>query len=455
MPLSSRNSQLSRRDWLRLSAGGVACFSVSGWFEALAKDAATHPQRNKACILLWMSGGPSQMDTFDMKPGHVNGGLFKEIQTTVPGIRICEHLPTIAKHAKEMVLVRSMSTKEGDHSRGTYYLRTGYVSADPIQYPAFGSLIAKELGQDTAALPNYVSIAPYRLFSPPAYGPGFLGPLYAPLIVGETPAYSGNGQMGTRYNQSLKVKNLDLPKDVTAAQRDVRIDMLQYLQRDFISSHPGIASLSNESAYSRAVRLMRSDAAQAFDLEDEPAKLRDAYGRNQFGQGCLLARRLVERGVPFVEVALGGTNGEAFTPFAWDAHNQIFDNLKSLCGTLDAGWGTLMEDLKRRGLLESTLILWMGEFGRTPRINSNQGRDHFPNAWSTVMAGGGIKGGQVVGRTSVGGGTVEDRPVNVPDLLATACMAMGIDPLKENKSNLDRPIRIVDKVANPIREVLA
>jgi hypothetical protein len=455
MSPGSQGSQLSRRDYLRLSAAGVVGFSTSGWFDLLAKDAAKHPQRRKSCILLWMSGGPSQMETFDLKPGHVNGGLFKEIQTTVPGIRISEHLPSVAKHMKEMVLIRSMSTKEGDHSRGSYYLRTGYVSAGPIQYPAFGSLIAKELGEDEAALPNYVSIAPYRLFSPPSYGPGFLGPLYAPLIVGETAAYSGNGQSGTRYEQNLKVRNLDFPKGVTAAQRDVRIEMLQSQQRDFISGHPGIASLSNESAYTRAVRLMRSEAARAFDLEDEPAKLRDAYGRNQFGQGCLLARRLVERGVPFVEVSLGGTNGEAFTPFAWDAHNQIFDNVKSLCGTLDAGWGTLMDDLKKRGLLESTLILWMGEFGRTPRINSNNGRDHFPNAWSTVLAGGGIKGGQVVGRTSASGGTVEERPVNVPDLLATACQALGIDPLKENMSNLNRPIRIVDKSAKPITEAIA
>jgi hypothetical protein len=455
MSLTPCSSPLSRRDWLRLSAAGVVGFSASGWFEALAKDAASHPQRRKACILLWMSGGPSQLETFDLKPGHVNGGLFKEIQTTVPGIRISEHLLGVAKHAKDMVIVRSMSTKEGDHSRGTYFLRTGYVSSGPIQYPAFGSLIAKELGEPSAALPNYVSIAPYRLFSPPAYGPGFLGPLHAPLIVGETATYSGNGQTGTRYNQNLKVRNLDLPKDVTAAQRDSRIDMLQSLQRDFVSSHPGIAALSNESAYARAVRLMRSEAAQAFDLEDEPAKLRDAYGRNQFGQGCLLARRLVERGVPFVEVSLGGVNGEAFTPFAWDCHNQIFDNAKSLCGTLDAGWSTLMTDLKQRGLLDSTLILWVGEFGRTPRINSNNGRDHFPNAWSTVMAGGGIKGGQVVGRTSASGGTVEEHPVNVPDLLATACQALGIDPLKENMSNLARPIRIVDKAAKPIKEALA
>jgi len=190
---------------------------------------------------------------------------------------------------------------------------------------------------------------------------------------------------------------------------------------------------------------MRSDAAKAFELKDESEKLRDAYGRNQFGQGCLLARRLVEAGVPFVEVTLDG----------WDTHNQNFDAVKRLSGALDPAWATLMEDLNARGLLDTTLVVWMGEFGRTPKINGQQGRDHFPRAWSTVLGGGGIKGGQAVGKTSADGTTVEEREVPVPDFLATVCHALGIDPLKQNQSNVGRPIRIVDKVAKPIQEALA
>jgi arylsulfatase A-like enzyme len=180
--------------------------------------------------------------------------------------------------------------------------------------------------------------------------------------------------------------------------------------------------------------------------------LRDKYGRNLFGQGCLLARRLVERGVPFVEVSLGGVNGGAF---GWDTHGDNFNQVKALSRVLDAGWGTLMSDLKSRGLLDSTLIVWMGEFGRTPQINGQRGRDHFPNAWSTVLAGGGLKGGQVVGKTSKDGTTVEEKKVEVPDLLATVCGILGIDPTTKNRSNVGRPIPIVKKTGVAIKEVLS
>jgi uncharacterized protein (DUF1501 family) len=227
---------------------------------------------------------------------------------------------------------------------------------------------------------------------------------------------------------------------------------LRGLERSFLKQHPGAAPLSHQTAYERAVRLMRSAAARAFNLEEEPEVLRDAYGRNQFGQGCLLARRLVERGVPFVEVSLGGVDGQAF---GWDTHQQNFDIVKRLSQVLDPAWSTLMMDLQARGLLDSTLIVWAGEFGRTPKINPNRGRDHFPDAWSTVLAGGGIKGGQVVGKTSPDGMKVIDRPVSAPDFLATICMALGIDYLKQNRSNVERPIRIVDKSANPIQDIVA
>jgi uncharacterized protein (DUF1501 family) len=200
------------------------------------------------------------------------------------------------------------------------------------------------------------------------------------------------------------------------------------------------------------MKLMRSAGAKAFNLDNEPSALRDAYGRNPFGQGCLLARRLVERNVPFVEVSLGGAAGQGL---AWDTHGQNFQTVQQLSQILDPAWSTLMEDLKTRGLLDSTLIVWMGEFGRTPQINGNQGRDHYPNAWTTVLAGGGIKGGQVIGKTNAGGTTVEERPVSVADFLATICLALGIDPAKQNMSNVGRPIRLVDLAAKPIREILA
>jgi hypothetical protein len=442
--------RLSRRDWLRLTAAGVVSYSVSGWLKTLADDVARHPQRRRSCILLWMNGGPSQMDTFDLKPGTAIGGPYKEIQTSAPGLKISEHLPKIAKFGDRMAIIRSMSTKEGDHERATFYLRTGYLPQGPIQYPPIGALVSKEIGRDDAPLPNFVSIAPFQFFRANASGSGFLGPKYAPLIVGDSTPRPN--QPGQNVDEALKVQDVDLAKHISRARADARIELLQGLEKDFLESRPGVAAQSHLAAYERAVRLMRTEAAKAFNLEEEKAALRDAYGRNLFGQGCLLARRLVERGVPFVEVTMGGVNGGAF---GWDTHQNNFDRVKELSGVLDAAWGTLMTDLKERGLLDSTLIVWMGEFGRTPQINQSNGRDHFPNAWSTVLAGGGIKGGAAVGKTSRDGSNVEERKITVQDFLATICEALGVDPMKQNQSNIGRPIRIVDKSAEVIKEIIA
>jgi uncharacterized protein (DUF1501 family) len=231
------------------------------------------------------------------------------------------------------------------------------------------------------------------------------------------------------------------------------VGLLDEMELEFAAEHAGSAAQGHRTAYQRAVTLMRSQAVKAFNFQEEKAALRDAYGRNLFGQGCLLARRLVERGVPFVEVTLSSAEGEL--AFGWDTHQQNFDAVKRLSGVLDPAWSALMDDLRARGLLESTLIVWMGEFGRTPKVNANAGRDHFPNAWTTVLAGGGIKGGQVVGDSGGDGVSVKDRPVAVPDLLATICKAVGVDPQAQNMSDIGRPIRVVDPKARPIGEVLA
>jgi hypothetical protein len=443
--------ELSRRQMMRLAAAGVVGFSASGWIEALAADTASNPKRRKACILLWMTGGPSQTDTFDPKPGHANGGEFKAIETAVPGIVISEHLPKLAKQMKEIAIIRSMSTKEGDHGRATFNLRTGYQPTGPIRYPTLGSLVAKELGVDDAELPNFVSIAPNRALNPAAFGPGFLGPQYAPLVVGERAVMDPQGASDAR-NLSFKVEDLTPPPGVENKRADARLELLGSLRQDFLASHPGIGPLSHQDAYVRAVRLMRSAAAKAFELEEEPAATRDAYGRTAFGQGCLLARRLVERGVPFVEVTLSAVDGAM--ALGWDTHQQNFDTVKRLSGVLDPAWSALMDDLRSRGLLDSTLIVWMGEFGRTPKINPQAGRDHFPTAWTTVLAGGGIKGGQVIGNTGPDGMQAKDRPVAVPDFLATVCKGLGVDPMGQNDSGIGRPIRIVDPKAKAIREVL-
>jgi uncharacterized protein (DUF1501 family) len=335
-----------------------------------------------------MNGGPSQMDTFDLKPGHTNGGPFREIQTTVPGIRISEHLPRLARQARKLAIVRSMSTQEGDHARATRILHTGYRPQGPIQFPTLGSLVARELSNDQSALPNFVSIGPFRAFTG-VTGAGFLGPRYAPLILGER---GGQADDAPGYESRLRVPNLAPAGDVNTVQADARLALLADMQRDFAASHRGAVVQSRQVAYDRAVRLMRTEAARAFRLEDESQALRQRYGENFFGQGCLLARRLVERGVPFVEVALSQVTGALI---GWDTHSQNFNQVRALSGVLDPAWATLLEDLEARGLLDSTLVVWMGEFGRTPRINGGVGRDHYPNAWSAVLGGGGIRGGQV------------------------------------------------------------
>jgi hypothetical protein len=441
--MSAIRNPLSRRDWLRLASAGVVGYSASGWLEALAADAAGHPQRKRSCILLWMSGGPSQLDTFDLKPGHPNGGPFKAIATRVPGIRISEHLPRIAQYTDHMAIVRSLTSKEGDHGRATFLLRTGYLPQGPIRYPSIGALVSRELGDEESQLPNFVSVAPFRTFNEDAFGSGFLGPRYAPLVVGEGRLLGGQGGQNDA-GRALRVQDLTPPAEVGHGRIDARLDLLRQVQHDFVAGHPDPPALSHQHAYDRAVRLMRTAAAKAFDLDTEKSAVRDRYGRNLFGQGCLLARRLVEREVPFVEVTLDG----------WDTHAQNAGTVKSLSQTLDTAWGAILHDLKERGLLETTLIVWMGEFGRTPKFPRADGRDHWPNSFSAVLAGGGIKGGQVIGDTGPDGAAIKDRPVTVPNFLATVCRALGINPRKQNDSNIGRPIRIVAPEAKAVEEAL-
>jgi hypothetical protein len=405
---------------------------MSGWLRALAADAPKKPV--KSVVVLWLNGGPATIDMWDLKPGHKNGGPFKEIDTTAPGLKIGEHLPKLAKHGKELAVVRSMKTKEGDHDRAAFLLRTGYTPVGAIQFPAVGAVVAKELGSESSDLPNFVSIAPGRYAA--TVGGGFLGPKYAPLGIGESNGYAPS--------DNLKVPDLTRTTGVSDGAQDARFDLLAGMEKRFAAGRAAPVVDSIQAATARAIRLMRPEAAAAFDLSGEKAKTRDAYGRSVFSQGVLLARRLVERGVPFVEVTLDG----------WDTHQNNFERVKELCGTLDGAFAALLADLKDRGLLESTLVVCQGEFGRTPNINASTGRDHWPASWAVALAGGGIKTGQAVGKTSPDGTAVEERPVSVPDLIATVAKAVGIDPMKQNMSNVGRPIRVADPDAKPMGELV-
>jgi hypothetical protein len=432
-------STFTRRDFINVSLASAFGVSYSGWLPRLAQAAevAGAAGKHNAFILLWMAGGPSQTDTFDLKPGHPNGGPSKTIETAVPGVHICEHLPGVAKQMKDLAIIRSLTTAEGDHDRATRLMLTGHrPGQEGVNYPSLGSLFAKRLGDESNDLPHYVSIAPMRFGD--SGGPGFLGPNYAPLIV------SGDSN-DPESRANLSIENLKGPVGVTKESMERRFEISRFLQTDFSKSAKGSSTKSHSANFERARRMIESNAKGAFKLDEEPAVLRDQYGRNRFGQGCLLARRLIERGVAFVEVTLAG----------WDTHADNFAAVKRQCDTLDPAWSTLMADLRDRGLLDSTLIVWMGEFGRTPKINATNGRDHFPVAWSTVLGGARVQGGQAIGSTGKAGTEVSDRPVRISDLYATICAGIGVSPDHENISPEGRPIPLVEQGGKVIEEIAA
>ncbi len=440
-------AKLSRRRLMGTLAAGIGGASVSGWFPTLAAELEKDPNRKRHCILLWMSGGPTQTDTWDMKPNHENGGEFNEIQTASPGLRFSEHLPKLAAMSDNLAVLRGLSTNEGDHGRGTYLMRTGHVPMGPVQYPSIGASLASQLGGGGLALPGNVSIGPYRAFNVEAFGPGFLGPRFGPLIVGASDMPNASPTGGQGFPE-LKVQSLQRAGGITEARMNKRLEIWKSLQSEFLASRASAAKTHN-SVYEGAIQLMDSEDAEAFDLSKEPVKLREEYGNSVFGQGCLMARRLIERGVAFVEVSLGTSSGGP----GWDTHSDNFNAVEQLSGQLDTGWSTLMRDLDDRGLLDSTTIIWMGEFGRTPNINNNTGRDHFPGAWSAVLAGGGIAGGQAYGKTSEDGMEVVDGEIGVEDLLSTLCLGLGIEAGASNTHPNGRPIPIAE--GTPIEAVLA
>jgi hypothetical protein len=414
---------VNRREFLKTGFGGlVGAIVASRWDARLLAGDAILRRKAKACILLWMAGGPSQIDTFDPKPGTDNGGPFKPIETAVSGIRVSEHLPKVAQQAKHLAIVRSMTTKEGNHDRATYLMHTGYSPQATVRHASLGAIVAAEVGDPNFDLPSFISIGG------PSGDGGYLGPRYNPFVI---------------QNPTKPPDNLHPPGGLDAGDLDRRMKLLEGQEKEFTTSRGSPQSEAHKEIYLKAQRMMKSPLAKAFDVSQEKQALRDEYGTNTFGTGCLMARRLVEVGARFVEVSLGG----------WDTHRDNFEAVKARCGILDPGMAALLKDLDSRGMLEETMVIWMGDFGRTPKINANAGRDHFPRAWSVVLAGGGVKGGQVIGATDATGMEVKERPVRTGDLFATIASAFGLEYTKERITPEGRPITMVEKDAKIVKEL--
>jgi uncharacterized protein (DUF1501 family) len=415
--ISSRGV-VSRRAFLRCLAGGVAAAGLR-WSDCLSARAHEIRRQGKACILLWMAGGPSQFETFDPKPGTDTQGPTKAISTSVPGLQIAEHWTHLAPLMKHAALLRSLTSKEGNHGRATYLLHTSYAPSGGIVHPGFGSTVAQQIGPDDFDLPSFVSI------SGTSIGPSFLGVRYAPFIV-------------TNPNQPPD----NLPAPVPGQRLQRRLDLLRELEQEQAQNGAAERVQDHQTLYQQTARMVLSPRTKAFQLDLEPDRVRDQYGRSAFGQGCLMARRLIEAGVTFVEVQASG----------WDTHSNELKALKKLVPPVDQATAALLADLRTRGLLERTLVIWMGEFGRMPRINLTAGRDHYPTVFNAILAGAGIQGGRVIGKTDARGIEIIDRPIEVSDLFCTFCQALGIDPRTENESNVGRPIPIVEHGA-AVREL--
>ena len=416
-------TEMTRRHFVQHLATSAATLPTLQFLRHLEAHAAEVQKNQKACILMWMGGGAPTIDLWDLKPGSKNAGEFKPIATNA-GYEISEVLSKTAKVADLLSVVRSMSTREADHGRGRYYMHTAFPPEATVVHPTFGSVVSYELmpARGGLEIPAFISVGGS------AGSPGYLGMSHAPFVV----------------DSSGRIRDAEAG-DTPPSRVAHRLAMLELVETNFIKSGRGDLPAAHRDIYRGALNLTRSEQRKAFQVDEEPQNVRDAYGSSSFGRGLLLARRLVEAGVPFVEVSLDG----------WDLHNNAFPVLRDQLGpNLDQGFSALVADLKERGLLEHTVLVWMGEFGRTPRINQGAGRDHWAACWSVALGGGGIRGGEAIGATDADGLAVIGKSYVAGDIWATVAKALGIPVDKEYKSDLGRPFRIANG-GTPIPELIA
>lgn len=447
---------LSRRAVLRLGASAAAAASLlsTPLTRALAEEGSDQvdrsvPQRGKAkqVVLLFMSGGASHLETFDPKPGAPTGGPTKAIPTAVPGIHIASSLPLLARQMGDVALLRGMTSREGNHERARYLMHTGYAPTPTVTHAGLGSILSHEIGRTDAALPEFIAI------NGPGARPGYLGVRHAPFAIQVRPDGGSQGRgdptdlPGQRRGPGAKrpvVQNLELASGMTQDRRDDRIGFTRKLNERFGADRERATGDAQAAMFERAQRLMDSPQNSAFDLSTEKPEALARYGPTAFGSGCLMARRLIDEGVACVEVLMGG----------WDTHDDNFNRVQALNAQLDAGAAALLSDLRASGKLAETLVVWVGDFGRTPRIDvGRNGRGHHPRAWSAWMAGGGVQGGRVIGATDALGETVVDRPVTPQDFFASIAHATGIDAAKTFYTPQGRPIQVVYKDGRVVREL--
>jgi hypothetical protein len=429
---------ISRRQFLSVGGLSVLGLTLPGFLRLrqLAAAGGTTEKKPIHCILLWMQGGPSHVDTFDPKPDAPVEirGEFGTVPTTLPGVRLVEHLPLLAKQTDKFSLIRGHNPQNGSHGMADHLMMSGHKFNPSLPFPCYGSVVAKERGYYQGMFP-FVQLGRYidRRFNG-GIG-GFLGDQYNPFEVLDDPS-----------SRNFKVRDLSLTGDAERARLQRRYTMLTALDRHQQQVEETAAVVkARDIFYEKAHSLISSPAAKrAFDIKQEPDKVRESYGRNSFGQSCLLARRLIEAGVHFVTVTDGG----------WDTHQNNFKSLKDrLLPRLDKGYAALLQDLHDRGLLERTLVVWFGDFGRTPKINPSAGRDHWASAGVACMGGGGVKTGEVVGATNQLGEFVIDNPATPQDLAATIYQALGIPLHTWYRSQDGRPVELVPE-GKPIRQLV-
>ena len=436
-----------RRDLLRLGALNFLGISLSQYLHAAARSAelgATEKAKAQACILIWLDGGPSQIDMWDPKPN----SAFKPISTNVSGIQISELFPRVARQMDKISVIRSLRSEENNHGTAHHYALTGHRPNPSMKFPGLGSIVTKEMGP-RGAVPPHVIVPKMNPNYEQHFRAHFLGPEYDPMSVSSA---KGSSETGAEHGEmaQFSIPDLSLPPSITPATMQDRSSFLSIVDRQFrtkieLAEH-GEADTFRQKAWEM---LLSPSVRKAFDLSEESDKTRDAYGRHSSGQAALLARRLVAAGSRFVTAS--GSGG-------WDTHNNHDRQLRDeLTNPLDQTLAALLADLGERGLLETTAVLVMGEFGRTPDYNAKHGRDHWPNCWSVLLGGGGIAGGRVVGASDAKGAEVADRLVTIGDVFATIYKAFGINWRKEYMHPIGRPLKIANSIndvtGSPIQEL--